>query len=362
MRTARTGKGGGAVRRRGGGKMGKPVGTFVGALGLMLLAVLACAQGPGYRVLRTIPLGGEGHWDYLCVDGEARRLYIARQTHVMVVDPDTGRVVGDIPDTPGAHGIALAPELNRGFISNGKAGSVTLFDLRTLQVLGRVKAGERPDAIVFDPASRRVFVFNGRSNDVTVIAADPFQAVATLALGGHPEFACADGAGKVYVNLEDISEVAEIDSRALTVSRRFPLAPGEQPSGMSLDPVRRRIFSGCSNHMMTILDLGAGRVIGTVPIGNGVDGNGWDPQAGLAFSSNGEGTLTVVQETAPGRFEAVQTVPTQRGARTMVIDPKTHAIYLPTAQFGPLPEPTQEHPHPRPTIVKDSFVVLVVGK
>ncbi len=361
MRAAGRGQTGGG---KGGGGMARSAWTFVGAAGLVLLGALAQAQDPGYRVLKTLHLGGEGRWDGITLDGGARRLYIARQTHVMVVDPDTGRVVGDIPDTPGVHSIALAPELNRGFTSNGRADTATIFDLRTLKVLGQVRTGRHPDAVLYDPATRRVFVFNARSNDATVAAAESGEVLATLPLGGHPESARADGQGRVYVNLEDISEVAEIDSRALAVVRRYPLAPGEQPSGMALDPVGRRIFSGCANHMMTVLDLGSGQVIGTVPIGNGVDGNAWDPDAGLAFSSNGEGTLTVVKETSPGRFEALETLCTQRGARTMVLDPKTHVLYLPTAQFGPPPEPVRGREHRRrwPTIIPDSFVVLVVGK
>jgi DNA-binding beta-propeller fold protein YncE len=328
----------------------------------LILSTIASAADPGHHVIKKLELGGEGGWDYLTVDNAARRLYISRSTHVMVVDLETDKLVGDIPDTPGVHGIAVAPELNRGFISCGRANSATIFDLKTLQVLGQVKTGTNPDAILYDPASKRVFAFNGRSHDATVFDAASGKIDSTLALGGKPEFSRADGKGKVYVNIEDMSEVVEIDSRKLAVTRRFSLAPGEEPSGMGFDIEHHRIFSGCGNKLMTVLDTETGKVIATVPIGEGVDGSGFDLETGLAFSSNGEGTVTVVKESSPGKFEVAETVTTQRSARTMTIDPKTHNLYLPAAQFGPAPAPTPETPRPRPPIIKDSFVILVVGK
>jgi len=296
------------------------------------------------------------------VDSDARRLYIPRGTHVMVVDLDTEKLIGDIPDTPGVHGIAVAPELNRGFISNGRAGTATIFDLKTLKPLGQVKTGTNPDAILYDPASKRVFVFNGRSNDATVFEAASGEIAATMALGGKPEFAQTDGRGKVYVNIEDTSELLEIDSVKLGVTRRSSLAPCTEPSGMAIDPKHQRVFSGCHNKLMAVFDAGQGKVIATVPIGEGVDGNGFDPDTGLAFSSNGEGTLTVVREPSPDKFEVAETVTTQRGARTMAIDPKTHNIYLPTAEFGPAPTPAPGGAKSRPPIIENSFTVLVVGK
>jgi YVTN family beta-propeller protein len=322
----------------------------------------AQAAAPGYHVIKTLHLGGEGGWDYLTVDSSARRLYISRGTHVMVVNLDTDKLAGDIPDTPGVHGIAVAVELNRGFISNGRANSATIFDLKTLKVLGQVNTGTNPDAILYDPASKRVFTFNGRSNDATVFDAATGEVVRTIALGGKPEFSRADSKGTVWVNIEDTSEVVAIDSRNLTVVKRFPLAPGEEPSGMGLDPVHHRIFSGCGNRIMTVLDTEAGKVIATVPIGEGVDGNGFDPGTGLAFSSNGDGTLTVVRESSPGKFEVAETVATQRGSRTMTIDPATHILYIPAAQFAPLPATTPEGTRQRPTMIKDSFEILVVGR
>jgi len=332
---------------------------------ISLFASLVCgtgfAAGPGYHVIKKLQLGGEGGWDCLTVDSAARRLYVSRGTHVMIVDIDSGTVAGDIPDTPGVHAIALAPELNRGFISCGKTNTVVIFDMTTLKILGTVNTGANPDVILYDPASKKVFTFNGRGNDATVFEADSGVVVSTIALGGKPEFAAADGAGKIYVNIEDKNEVVELDSRKYLVTKRFPLNPGEEPSGIGLDARQHRVFSGCHNKMITVLDTDAGRVIATIPIGAGVDGNGFDPATGLAFSSNGEGTLTVAQESA-GTYTVAETVPTQRGARTMALDPATHTVYLPTAEFSPAPEPTKENPKPRPIPIKGTFAILVVGK
>lgn len=326
-----------------------------------VLSTIAYGADPGYHVINKLQLGGEGGWDYLTVDSAARRLYVSHATHVVVVDIDAGKVVGEIPDTPGVHGIALAPELNRGFISNGRANTATIFDLKTLRALGQVKTGTNPDAILYDPATRRVFTFNGRSNDATAFDAATGDVVATIPLGGKPEFSTTDGKGKVYVNIEDKGEVVEIDSRKPAVAKRFSIKPCEEPSGMGLDAAHHRTFSVCGNKLMAILDTETGKVIATVPIGQGTDGGGFDPGTGLAFSSNGEGTLTVVKETSPGKFEVTETVTTQRGARTMAIDPKTHKIYLSTAEFGPPPAATPDIPRPRPMAIKDSFMVLVVG-
>jgi DNA-binding beta-propeller fold protein YncE len=328
----------------------------------LVLSTIAYAADPGYHVIKKLQLGGEGGWDYLTVDNAARRLYISRSTHVMVVDLETDKLVGDIPNTPGVHGIAVAPELNRGFISCGKANMATIFDLKTLKVLGQVKTGTKPDAILYDPASKRVFAFNGESSDVTVFEAATGKIDSTIALGGAPEFSRADGNGKVYVNLEDVSEVVEIDSRKLAVTRRFSLAPGEEPSGMGFDVAHHHIFSGCANEVMTVLDTETGKIITTLPIGEDCDGAGFDATTGLAFSSNGEGTVTVVKESSPGKFEVAETVTTQPGSRTMTIDPKTHNLYVPAAQFGPAPAPTAEDPEPRPPVIKGSFVLLVIGK
>jgi DNA-binding beta-propeller fold protein YncE len=272
-------------------------------------------------------------------------------------------VVGDIPNTEGVHGIALVPEVGRGFTSNGRASTVTIFDLKTLKEIAQVKTtGQNPDAIIYDPASRRVFTLNGRGGNSTAIDAGTGTVAGTIELGGKPEFATADGKGRVYVNLEDKSMVVAVDSQQLKVESRWPLAPCEEPSGMAIDREHRRLFVGCHNQMMAVMDADTGRVLATPAIGQGVDANAFDPETQLAFSSNGDGTLTVVHEDSPDKFTVVGNVQTQRGARTMALDLKTHNIFLVTAEFGPPPAPTAEHPRPRPTIVPGSFVVLVVGK
>jgi len=328
----------------------------------LFVGTMSYAADPAYYVIKKLQLGGEGGWDYLTVDGEARRLYISRSTHVMVVDIDTDKIVGDIPDTQGVHGITIAAELNRGFASNGKANTAAIFDLKTLKILGQVKTGDNPDAILYDTATKRVFTFNGHSKDVTAFDAASGEVISTIPLGGKPEFAAADGKGKVYVNIEDTNEVVEIDSRKLSLTKRYSLKPCEEPTGMGFDVEHHRVYSGCHNKVMTILDTETGKVIAVVPIGAGVDGNGFDPKRGLAFSANGEGTLTVVRESAPGKFEVAEIVTTQSGARTMVIDPNTHNIYLPVAQFSPQATSTAEGSKVRPTMIKGSFEVLVVGK
>lgn len=332
------------------------------ALYFLLLAEGAASPASGYHLLKKIPIGGEGGWDYLTLDGAAHRLYISRATRVLVLDVDRGTQVGEVADTPGVHGIALAPELNRGFTSNGRASTVTIFDLKTLEAVGQVKTGGNPDAIVYDAATHRVFTFNGSSNDSTAIDAASGTVAGTIPLGGRPEFAAADGTGQIYVNLEDKSQVMALDSRALAVKARWALAPCEEPSGMAMDRKHRRLFIGCHNQMMAVMDADSGRVLATPPIGRGVDANAFDPETGLAFSSNGDGTLTVVREESPDKFSVLENVATQRGARTMALDSKTHNVYLVTAEFGPPPAPTAENPHPRPSIVPGSFVVLVFGK
>ena len=336
--------------------------TIVFILCCFILGVNTYAAEPGYHIIKKLHLGGEGGWDYVTVDNAARRLYISRSSHVMVLDIDTDALVGDIPDTPGVHGIAVAPELKRGFISDGKADTATIFDLGTLKALGRVKTGANPDAILYDPATKRVFTFNGRSNDTTVF--DPISAkvLGTIVLSGKPEFAVTDGKGRIYVNIEDTSEIVEIDSRELAVIKRTSLKPCKDPTGMALDAERHRVFAGCRSKVMAVLDTETGKVMAFVPIGESVDGNGFDPGTGLAFSSNGDGTLTVVHEASPGKFEVAETVTTQWGSRTMAVDTKTHNIYLPAASFAQLPPATEGGPKQRPVMVKDSFTVLVVGR
>jgi DNA-binding beta-propeller fold protein YncE len=350
-----------------GGYMGKLVSfvvlliVFCSVAPVMALAAPPASE-PGYHLLQKVHLGGEGGWDYLTVDSAARRLYISRSTHIIVLDADTYQVVGDIPDTPGVHGIALAPELGRGFTSNGRDATVTIVDLKTLKKLGEAKTEEGPDAILYDPASHRVFTFNGRGNSSTAIEAATGKVAGSIPLGGRPEFAVSDEAGHIYNNLEDKSEVVEIDSRELKVVNRWPLAPCESPSGMAIDREHRRLFIGCHNEMMAVMDADNGHVIATVPIGRGVDANRFDPGTGLAFSSNGDGTLTVVREESPDKFSVVENVSTERGARTMALDLKTHNVFTVTAQFGPMPPPKPGERFRRPPILPDSFELLVLGR
>lgn len=328
----------------------------------LLLAADPATTGPGLHVVKTYAVGGEGWWDYLKIDPDARRVYISRGTHVMVMDADSGKIVGNIADTPGVHGIALAPELGRGFTSNGRDGTVSIFDLSTLKTISKVQVGENPDAILFDPATKRVFTFNGHSQDATAVDAATGTVVGKIPLGGKPEFGVTTGAGEIFVNLEDKSEILALDPVNLKIKSTWPLAPCESPSGLAIDVKNRRLFAGCDNKMMAVVNADTGKVITTVPIGEGVDANGFDPDTGFAFASCGEGVLVVAHEDSPDTFSVAQIVPTQRGARTMAVDTKTHQIFLVTAQFGPPPAPTDQQPHPRPAMIPDSFVVLVVGK
>ncbi len=328
------------------------------------LAEASRAYGPsGYHLLKKIPLGGEGFWDYITFDPATRRLYISRGTKVVVLEVDSGKVAGEIPNTEGVHGIALAPEFNRGFTSNGRAGTVTIFDLKALQVIGSAQAGTNPDAIIYDPSSKRVFAMNGRSKNATAIDAATGKVVGAIPVDGKPEFAVADGAGHVYVNIEDKSEMQRIDSQSLKVTATWPLAPCKEPSGLAMDIAHRRVFAGCDNKMMAVIDADSGKVVATPEIGEGVDANAFDPELAYAYASNGEsGTLTVVHEDSPDKYSVVDNVPTQAHARTMALDPKTHQVFLVTADFGPAPAATPDNAHPRPTMVKDSFVVLIFGR
>ncbi|MFZ0760777.1 MAG: YncE family protein [Candidatus Sulfotelmatobacter sp.] len=329
---------------------------------VMLVAAPALAgAGPGYRIVKTYKIGGDGGWDYLTADAAARRLYISRGTHVIVLDLDSGKLVGDIADTPGVHGIALAPELGRGFVSNGREGTVSIFDTETLATISKAKAGENPDAILYEPTTKRVFTFNGRSHDSTAIDADKGTVLGTIKLDGKPEFAASDGKGEIFVNIEDKSELTAIDANKLTVKSTWPLAPCESPTGLSMDRKNRRLFVGCEK-MMAVVNADTGKVLATPAIGDGVDATRFDDATRLAFASCGDGVLTVVREESPDKFSVAENVPTEPGARTMALDSKTHNVYLVTAKFGPPPAATADNPHPRRTILPDSFVVLVVGK
>jgi DNA-binding beta-propeller fold protein YncE len=338
---------------------------FLGCLSWLVLAAPAGAQStgkPGYHVVQQIPLGGNGRWDYVSLDTAGNHLFIARQTRVMVVDPASGKLLGEIPGLDGAHGVALDYDTGHGFATSGHDGKVTMFDLRTLRVLGKAPAADDADAVLYDPVSRNVFTFNGDAGSSTVIDPVSGKAIGAIPLGGKPEFGVSAGDGKLYVNIEDRGEIAEIDAKGQRVTRRWSLAPCTEPTGLAIDRAHHRLFSGCHNKVMAISDANAGKVIATVPIGGGVDGDAFDPVTSLAFASNGDGTLTVVHEDTPTKFRVVSTVPTRRGARTMALDSRTHRIYTVTADFGATPAATSAEPHPRRSIVPDSFTLLVLER
>src|SRR5258708_38426918 len=341
---------------------GKFMRYWLSSLIVLIASGTLAAAGPGYKIVKTYKIGGDGGWDYLTADSAARRLYNSRATHVIVLDLDTGKTVGDIGDTPGVHGIALAPELGRGFVSNGREGTVSIFDLKTLATSNKVKVGDNPDAILYDPATKRVFTFNGRSKDSTVIDAEKGTVLGTIKLDGKPEFAATDGKGGVWVNIEDKSELVSIDPNKLEVKSKWHLATCTEHSGLSLDKKNRRLFVGCDNKMMAVVNADTGKVLATPAIGDGVDATAFDDETGLAFASCGEGVLTVVKEDSPDKFSVVENVPTQPGARTLALDSKTHRVFVVTAKFGPPPAATTDNPHPRRTILPDTFVVLVLAK
>ena len=312
--------------------------TFV----LLLFTLPALAQG-GYKITQHIAIPGTGGWDYLTVDEASRRLYVSHGTQVEVVDIDSKTLVATIPNTAGVHGIAIAPELGRGFTSNGGTSTVTIFDLKTLKKIADVPTGKKPDAIIYDPATSQVFAFNGDSESATVISAADGKVAGTVPLGGGPEFAVADGKGYVYDNLEDKSQIVKIDARKLKVEQRWPVAPCEAPSSMAMDRTNHRLFIGCRSHIMAVIDSESGKVITTLPIGDHVDATAFDEDSRLIFFSNGEGTITVIHQDSPDKYTAVETVKTLPRAKTMALDPKTHQLFLSAAETG-------------------KFEVLVVGK
>jgi len=316
------------------------------ALALFATSILFASSvlaADGYKIIKKISIPGQGGWDYLTVDEANRRLYVSHGTQVEVLDVDSGEVVGKVAPTPGVHGIAIANDVGRGFVSNGQSDSVTIFDLKTLKSLSEVPAGKKPDGIIFDPATSRVFAFNGGSNSATAIDAASGKVAGTINLGGGPEFAAADGNGFVYDNLEDESQVVKIDSRNLKVVDRWPTAPCSSPSSMAIDREHRRLFVGCRSKVMAVFNLDTGKVITTLPIGDHVDASAFDPATSLILNSNGEGTISIFHEDSPDQYSAVETVKTLPRAKTMALDPKTHQLFLSTAENG-------------------QFVVLVVGK
>jgi len=320
------------------------------------------SESINFTVENRYNVGGEGRWDLLTFDAKRHRLFVSRSTHVQVIDADSGKVIGDIPGTEGVHGIALADDLNVGFTSNGKSNSVTVFDLATLNIIASIKiSGLNPDVILYEPKSKHLFTFNGRSANATVIDAVSRKEIDTISLPGKPELAVSNDAGNVFVNIEDKNEIVVIDSGSDKILKNFPIGGGDEPTGLAIDKIHKRLFSVCANKKMEILDSETGRIVSEVAIGSAPDSAAFDASRGIAFSSNGDGTLTLVKENDPEHFSVLQNVATQKGARTMAYDSDKHRAYLVTASFGETPPATKEQPKPRPAMIPDSFVVLVVS-
>ncbi|MEI6141052.1 MAG: YncE family protein [Mariniphaga sp.] len=327
------------------------------SLAILLISSILLNAQTNYKMVRTIPLEGDGGWDYLSVDEAAGRLYVSHATMALVVDLKTGTQVGKIADTKGIHGIAVIPALNKGFTSNGRDTSVTVFDLKTLLVTGKIKVtGKNPDAILYDPFSQKLFTFNGGSSSATVIDPKENKVIGTIPLDGKPEFPQSDGKGKIYVNIEDKSEISVINPITMKVEKSWSIAPGEEPSGLALDNENHRLFSVCGNKMMVISDAEAGKVVTTLPIGDRCDGVAFDPTTKRAFSSNGDGTITVVQEVNKDSYKVIETLTTPKGARTITIDKMTHHIYLPTAEYE-----TAATGNGRPAMKPGTFKVIEIA-
>ena len=321
--------------------------------------VLAAPMG-GYHLLKEIPIGGDGNWDYMTIDPEARRLYASHGTQVEVVDLDSEKSVGKITGLNGVHGIALAPKLGRGFITSGLSSTIVIFDLNTLKQLGEVAGGKSPDGVLYDSASGRVFAFNHRGDNLTVFGASDGKIVDTVELGGAPEFPVNDEKGNVWVNLESKSTLVRIDAQSLKITGRWPTAPCEAPSSMDIDRVRRRLFIGCNSQVMAVADPDTGKIITTLPIGPHVDATAFDPETSLIFNAN-NGSVTVIHQDSADQYSVVETVKTQLKANTLAVDLKTHKVYLPSAEWT-TPKPTAEVPQPVPARVPGTFKILVLTK
>lgn len=334
--------------------------------GVVVLAAIALAApqagGSGYHLVKKVVLGGEGGWDYVNVDSDSHRVFISHATHVMVVDPD-GNVVGDIANLKGTHGAALAPDLNHGFTSNGQSNSATMFDLKTLQTIKDIPLPAMgPDGYLYDKASKRAFTFNARSQDATAIDGQTGEVAGSVPLGGKPETAQADGEGHIFVNIEDKNQILEFDSKTLKVMTTWPTDSCDEPGGLAIDTAHKRLFVGCHNKTMTVVDYTNGKTVAAIPIGMGVDATWFDPGTGYAMSSCGDGTITVAHEDSPDKYTVVDTIMTQNGARTMALDVKNHNIYTVTADFMPAPAPTQQNPRPRAQAIPGTFTLLIYAR
>jgi YVTN family beta-propeller protein len=335
---------------------------------VLLWSVLAGPHPPdgGYYLQKKYALGaapgGKEYWDYITFDAATRRLYVSHNTEVKVVDADSGQIVGSISDLKRVHGIAVVNDLGRGYLSDGGADEVVVFDLKTLKTTGHIKTGGNPDCIIYDPASKHIFTFNGKTSDASVIDPVTGTIVATIPMGGRPEYAVADGHGMIYDNIEDKNEVVALDSVNNTVKARWPIAPAEEATAMDMDVQHHRLFIGGRNKLLAIMDSESGKVLQTFPIGTGVDTNIYEPSTGLVFTAVREGALHIFHEDDPGKFSVVETVKTEFGARNMALDPKTHILFISSADFTPAPAPTAEQPHPQPTPVSGTFRLLVYGR
>jgi len=341
---------------------GRVLGWWAGFLTeSVLLIFTGTASAQNYKLIRRIPVGAEGGWDYIKVDANAQRLYVARGDHMMIVDEVSGKVLGDIPNTKGIHGTAIADTLGKGYTSNGQAATVTVFDLTTLKPITDIKTtGENPDSIIYDPATKRVFTMNARSNNSTVIDATTDKVVGTVDLGGKPEEPALDGRGNMFVNLTDSSMIMSFDTKTLAKKGPWSLAPCDGPSALAADTKNRRLFAACDK-MIAVMNMDTGKVVATPAIGGDPDGNGFDPGTGLIFATSREGLLTVIHEDTPDKYTIIGNVNTQFGARTMTLDPKTRHVLTETADFKPAPPATPDNPRPRPQAIPNSFVILELG-
>jgi len=320
------------------------------------------AGAPVLRLRRTIPLPGNEGWDGLTMDSAGHRLYITRQSRVVVLDVESERIVGEIAGTPGVHGVALAAEFDRGFTSNGDADTVTVFDMKTLATTGTVAVGKGPEAIVYDSPSKRALAFAGEGQDVTAIDAAQGRALGSVALGGRPKAAVADGRGRLFVTLADKNELVALDPVALAVTARWPVSPCETPTGLAVDPRKRRLFVGCQNRLMAVVDADSGKVTATLPIGRGPAATAFDEARGLVFASTPDGALTVAKEDEAVGFVVVENTLTRPGSRTLALDPRSRRLYVPACRFGASPLPTKEQPHPPAPMVPGTLTILVFAR
>ena len=335
--------------------------AFLIATTCTISSLFSQVANPGYRVSKKMNTGGDGGWDYLIVDEPTQRLFVSHGTVTQVVDIKSGTLLSTITDTKGVHGIAIANDLNKGFISNGRDTSVTVFNLKTLEVITKTKVtGLNPDAILYDEFSHKVFVYNGRTDNATVLDANTNKVIETIKLEGKPEFSVTDGKGNIYVNIEDKNSITLINASTLKVEKIWSIAPGEEPTGLALDSKNPRLFAVCGNKMMVVVNTQDGKVITTVPIGDGCDGVAFDETKNNIFSSNGEGTISVIKQESENKYSVSETVNTQKGARTIALSSSTHQLFLPAAEYSEAPAATKENPHPRPIIKPNTFVILVV--